>query len=508
MKARETLLKSADILLSGANDLKNCLGAKNGSENAFHNCLWSLRENWRLVRTQDCIMGDLTYHSAGARIQEKGRFLVRKTADPSHKGTSGRGVAFCPVTLDIPQELLTRSALFVYLHTEPVRSSPRLDWKQMERDGWYGLRPPPDLPEWQTQLYKAQLTFFHQEVFSQLMIDAYSQQQVRPVYVCDGQLHIQLREDRWLSLHCIQQGDNDDDMSDTNNMEPIPEPIRALYLFVCDALRQLHRHTETVPYPVPAPSQFQTLERRLDGPNAAYVPVSDDSISSSRGKHSIHHSNQLLPHNNFEQTSVLNKLQEAILLTDLLNYIHSTCGTINSELKLCPILVELSLPDELSPSQTIVPLFERYSQTEIVTLELEPKTGTMYNIVPNGTEDNTIIFSVDSQRFPVFLRRCLLRNWTQKIVEFFSQDTNWLLIYLSPLQPCMPLIQLNSTLSFLNNVTARVVNVSLSFPNNFLISSGFENGYFGSDKFPVVRMLDCVGSSFQEKLSTFLDSLT
>ena len=52
IKARETLQRSADILLKGANDLKSCLGAKNGSEHAFHDCLWSLREKWRLVRSQ------------------------------------------------------------------------------------------------------------------------------------------------------------------------------------------------------------------------------------------------------------------------------------------------------------------------------------------------------------------------------------------------------------------------------------------------------------------------
>ena len=49
-------------------------------------------------------MGDLTYHSAGARLQEKGRFLVRKSADSSRTATN----SFCPVTLDIPEELLTR----------------------------------------------------------------------------------------------------------------------------------------------------------------------------------------------------------------------------------------------------------------------------------------------------------------------------------------------------------------------------------------------------------------
>ena len=61
-------------------------------------------------------MGDLTYTSAGARIHDKGRFLVRKTADSSQRDratsdamdTCVSEVAFCPVTLDIPQELLTR----------------------------------------------------------------------------------------------------------------------------------------------------------------------------------------------------------------------------------------------------------------------------------------------------------------------------------------------------------------------------------------------------------------
>ena len=61
-------------------------------------------------------MGDLTYNSSGSRLQEKVRFLVRKTADPLRrtKGASEAmdvdvpAVPFCPVTLDIPQELLTR----------------------------------------------------------------------------------------------------------------------------------------------------------------------------------------------------------------------------------------------------------------------------------------------------------------------------------------------------------------------------------------------------------------
>ena len=104
--------------------------------------------------------------------------------------------------------------------------------------------------------------------------------------MCERQLHIQLRENRWLSLHCIQQSDKDDEAgTDTSNTEPLPEPSRALYLFVCDALRLLHKQTETVPYPVPAPAQFAPLARRLDGPTASYVPASEESIAPTKGKH-------------------------------------------------------------------------------------------------------------------------------------------------------------------------------------------------------------------------------
>ena len=108
---------------------------------------------------------------------------------------------------------------------------------------------------------------------------------MRPVYVCERQLHIQLRENKWLSLHCIQQSDKDETETNTSNKEPIPEPSRALYLFVCDALRQLHRQTENVPYPVPAPAQFAPLARRLDGPTASYLPASEESIAPTKGKH-------------------------------------------------------------------------------------------------------------------------------------------------------------------------------------------------------------------------------
>ena len=158
------------------------------------------------------------------------------------------------------------------------------------------------------------------------------------------------------------------------------------------------------------------------------------------------------------------------------------------------------------PNQLIVPIFEKYTQTELTNFKLEPKTGTMFNIVPVETDQKPIIFSVDSKRFIVFLRRLLLQNWTQQIVQFFSQDPEWVLINMSPLQPCLPSIHLSATLSFLHIVSSRVVNVSLSYPDTFLLSTGFENGYFGCDTFPVVKMESCRGGSFQEKLNNYLNS--
>ena len=93
------------------------------------------------------------------------------------------------------------------------------------------------------------------------------------------------------------------------------------------------------------------------------------------------------------------------------------------------------------------------------------------------------------------------------MVEFFSQDTDWLTTTLSPLQPCLPNIILNSKLSFLHVVSARVVNVSLSYPDGFLVSSGIENGYLRSDTFPIVKLSEYVGNSLKEKLQHFIANL-
>ena len=209
----------------------------------------------------------------------------------------------------------------------------------------------------------------------------------------------------------------------------------------------------------------------------------------------------------FEETNVLNKLQEAILQTDLLNFIQTTVRTVNMELKMCPILSELTLPDDLLPSQFLVSIFEKYSLTDLLTIKLEPKTGTMYNIVPIGSEESSIIFSIDSPKFLIYLRRNLLQNWTKKVVEFFSQDTEWLMTSFSPLQPCLPNIILTSSVSFLHSVSARVVNVSFSYPDGFLISSGVGSGYSLSDTFPVMQLSDCVGNSLLEKLQHFMANL-
>ena len=174
---------------------------------------------------------------------------------------------------------------------------------------------------------------------------------------------------------------------------------------------------------------------------------------------------------------------------------------------MCPIISELNLPADLLPSQFLVSIFEKHSFTDLLTLKLEPKTGTMHNIVPIGSEQSSIIFSIDSPKFLVYLRRTLLQNWTQKVVEFFSQDTDWLMTTFSPLQPCLLNIILTSSLSFLHIVSGRVVNVSLSYPDGFLISSGIESGYAMPDTFPIVQLSDCVGNSLLEKLQHFMVNL-
>ena len=166
--------------------------------------------------------------------------------------------------------------------------------------------------------------------------------------------------------------------------------------------------------------------------------------------------------------------------------------------------LELDFPLTAFPSDLKVPIYEKYSQNELCCLKLQPRAGTLYNIVPIGTDQNSVQFSVDSPRFKVFIGRTILQFWTQQILNFFALDSDWMMMSISPLQPFLPAITLKSTVTFQHNSTSRIVQVAITYPHEFLVRTGFE---LTTNSLESVPLDNFKGDNFQEKLNDYFSSL-
>jgi len=102
------LTAAGNILLHGAERLKISQSDTNRVKNNqdFHLELLRLRQNWRLKKVGNTILGDLSYKSAGSRYNHSGIFEVSKAEDPSGSSDSSDGQTKpSMIKVTIPAEL-------------------------------------------------------------------------------------------------------------------------------------------------------------------------------------------------------------------------------------------------------------------------------------------------------------------------------------------------------------------------------------------------------------------
>ena len=102
------LTAAGNILLHGAERLKVSQSDTNRVKNNqdFHLELLRLRQNWRLKKVGNTILGDLSYKSAGSRFNHNGIFEVSKAEDPSGSSDSSDGQTKpSMIKVTIPAEL-------------------------------------------------------------------------------------------------------------------------------------------------------------------------------------------------------------------------------------------------------------------------------------------------------------------------------------------------------------------------------------------------------------------
>ena len=162
------------VLISGADRLRNSLNeAKSRSSLSslpdFHIELLRLRQNWRLRKVGNAILGDLSYKTAGSRFPQAGIFEVTKAEDDANTdskedGNNSQAKPTSALRVIVPQELQGVSYIQVLIQfNQDVLSMANV---------MLGPAQPPSEAQWQQRLEAAQNVLFCRELFFVLAREA------------------------------------------------------------------------------------------------------------------------------------------------------------------------------------------------------------------------------------------------------------------------------------------------------------------------------------------------
>ncbi len=201
---KRSLEAPASILQRGAEHLRSLQSDNAAYKHAqeFHVELLRLRQNWRLKKVSNTILGDLSYRTAGSTYKQSGIFEVVKSDDPlaastsasSKEGTEeGQGAAAptkSALKVNVPSELED----IAYIQVRIQKESDQLMVANLsDFSSPYGA-PPPEM-HWQKKLEAAQNVLFCKELFSQLAREAISLQAPIPHMVVGNQITASLFTD-------------------------------------------------------------------------------------------------------------------------------------------------------------------------------------------------------------------------------------------------------------------------------------------------------------------------
>ncbi|XP_045616724.1 mediator of RNA polymerase II transcription subunit 17 isoform X1 [Procambarus clarkii] len=178
LSLKKSLQSAATILLNGAERLRTSqaeMGRPNRAVHDFHIELLRLRQNWRLKKFGNNIIGDLSYRSAGSMFRQTGIFEVSKADEASGPSAVVGPGAASPVSpiparglqsslrVTVPTELMGSAYIFVCIKKdeEDICSA------QLTSNDFVAGDTP-----WQQKLEKAQNVLFCKELFSQLAREA------------------------------------------------------------------------------------------------------------------------------------------------------------------------------------------------------------------------------------------------------------------------------------------------------------------------------------------------
>ncbi|XP_053374505.1 mediator of RNA polymerase II transcription subunit 17-like isoform X2 [Mercenaria mercenaria] len=260
---KKGLTTAANLLMSGADRLKRSqqeIG--NRQQNEFHYELLKLRQNWRLKKVGNAIIGDLSYRSAGSRFWQGGTFEVTKNTTLPSEQPDGGVASHSALEVIIPSEL--EGSSYVQVEVKCVPESMDLITATLRVPDGFG-RYPSDA-HWQTKLEAAQNVLFCKELFSQLAREAVQLKSSVPHVVVGNQIITNIFPSVQLSIvlcHSTGKGDKKSP-AQPNKVEHNHVLEHSLH----QLLREVHHKTLHLDSPHPVTATFgMSKRRRLAGPS-------------------------------------------------------------------------------------------------------------------------------------------------------------------------------------------------------------------------------------------------
>ncbi|CAB4069617.1 MED17 [Lepeophtheirus salmonis] len=309
---KKSLDGPARILLQGAENLKHIAsstpdgtsagGASAGSEsikdatNEFHIELLRLRQNWRLKKVSNNILGDLSYRTAGSHFKQSGVFEVTKAAStaastPAAEGEEKRsalnvtvpseleGIAFIQVTIQKESDQMMNANLTSFTNLPGSsfgNGSPNNSGNTSQE------------VHWQKKLEQAQNVLFCKELFAQLAKEAIQLKATIPHMVVGTQIIASLFTDIQLIISLCHSSSSDrskrsmeetsknsgKDGSNSSNQQQSSQSQKDHSHVLEHSLHQLLRQTHARninpegPSLSSAPVGVSKKKRRIAGPSA------------------------------------------------------------------------------------------------------------------------------------------------------------------------------------------------------------------------------------------------
>ncbi|KAF5308306.1 hypothetical protein FQR65_LT06299 [Abscondita terminalis] len=273
---KKALTGAASVLLTGAERLKTSQNEllKNRSTPDFHIELLRLRQNWRLKKVSNSIIGDLSYRTAGSKYAQSGMFEVTKAEEeektnsppsspmpipPPVKNNSSlrvtvpselQGVAYIEVLCQKDQEDLC-SANINLLGSSPTTANSDVHWQQ--------------------KLEAAQNVLFCKELFNQLAKEAVQLQAPIPHMVVGNQIMATVLPGIQLVIGLCHSTSTEKKSS----QQSTPPPSKSDHDHVLEhslhqLLREVHHKNTHHPFPHPSSAPLGPSKKRyLAGPMAA-----------------------------------------------------------------------------------------------------------------------------------------------------------------------------------------------------------------------------------------------